>query len=901
MFFSGSSKNTKEAIKFLIQNLRIKCQRSFLAIFLVAVVVIQLFPVEVQGSDIEKSEKVSLHLKWMHAFQFAGYYAAAEKGYYAEEGLDVVMKEASTESKAIKAVLSGDANFGVSSSDILNYRLSGEPLVVLSVIFQHSPEIILSRKDNNIRKPSDLIGRRIMIDSDMEQATIIAMLTQEGLAVNDVTIIPHSWDLNDIIDRNVDAATGYITDQPNQMRLRGVDPFIINPIEYGIDFYGDCLFTTEEEIRQNPERVAAFRRASLKGWEYAMSNVEELIELILQMPGVGERGITAEHLRYEAEQMQELIMPKLVEIGHINPGRWKHIADTYVGLGMLDSDYSLEGFIYETDTEPNYWWMYGLLIGITAINVFAFFVWGWYHQLRKIVDRRTHDLKESETKLLEARKIAGIVQWEMDVVNERFYNFGSFFESFEINHDRDFIMVDDFLKIIHPDDRDVVKQAFKNAVETKTIYEIEHRLVSSDGQIKWVNEFGKFIYDQEGNPIRAFGTTQNITERKIAETELKLALKKATESDRLKLTFLATMSHELRTPLNAIIGFSDLISDVMPIDDIIKFSKIINSSGNHLLGIVQDLFDITLIETGEIKIVKKYTNLYPVLNNVFEIVKVEQHKTKRDTVQLNMNIPEELSDVCLYTDSLKLNQILINLLRNALKFTHQGHINFGYYLEKIEGVEMLKFYVEDTGIGIPEDKREIIFDVFRQVEDSSKREYGGAGIGLSICKKLTRLLGGEMWLESEVGKGSTFFFTIPFSGNGSAAKLSNENKCEDVNAKDSIVLIVEDDELSFKYLNTVLIKLGLKTIGANNGREAVEICKENRNIGLVLMDVNMPIMNGYEATMEIKKIRPNLPVVIQTAYAIAGDREKAFEYGGDDYISKPIKRENLVMVLEKYL
>ncbi len=249
--------------------------------------------------------------------------------------------------------------------------------------------------------------------------------------------------------------------------------------------------------------------------------------------------------------------------------------------------------------------------------------------------------------------------------------------------------------------------------------------------------------------------------RKKGEDELKEALKKATESDRLKSAFLATMSHELRTPLNAIIGFSDIISEELNSEEIFKFNKNINTSGNHLLNIVEDLFDITLIESGETKLKNKKVDLNQILNDTHDMIKAELKKNHRETIELSLINPYKDKELSVNTDPSKLKQILINLLKNAIKFTAEGYIKYGYEIENKDDPD-LKFFVEDTGIGIPKSKQGIIFDMFRQVEDSHTRTFGGSGIGLSISKKLTELLGGKIWVDSELGKGSIFYFTIPF-------------------------------------------------------------------------------------------------------------------------------------------
>jgi PAS domain S-box-containing protein len=391
-------------------------------------------------------------------------------------------------------------------------------------------------------------------------------------------------------------------------------------------------------------------------------------------------------------------------------------------------------------------------------------------------------------------------------------------------------------------------------------------------------------------------------DRKQAEDNLLSALQKAQESDRLKSAFLAAMSHELRTPLTAIIGFSEIIDDEpLPVEDILEYNKTILSSGNHLLRIVEDIFDITLIESGEIKLEKSDVELGHILNNVYEIIKIHQHEANKEYIALNLITAQHGTDLVVNTDPSKLKQILINLVKNAINFTISGNINFGYRIVSEQGNPMLKFFVEDTGIGIPKGKQDIIFDVFRQLDDSYTRKVGGTGLGLAISKKLTELLGGRIWLDSEEGKGSTFYFTIPLGHN-------NEMDTSKINAKEmkidltgKTILIVEDVENSYEFLKIVIEKSGANTLWACNGEESISCCRENDSIDLVLMDINMPDMNGYEATIEIKKFKPNLPIIAQTAYAISGDREQSLEAGCDDYISKPINKGELFRLINKHL
>ena len=411
------------------------------------------------------------------------------------------------------------------------------------------------------------------------------------------------------------------------------------------------------------------------------------------------------------------------------------------------------------------------------------------------------------------------------------------------------------------------------------------------------NEFDlkmlEFVAEQVGISIH----------RKKAELDLVLALRKATESDRLKSAFLATMSHELRTPLNAIIGFSEFLNKDLPMDDVENFGQIINSSGQNLLSIIDDLFDITLIEAGETKVRNEETTLKTIFYDVHSVIEAKKQRDNNDEVELKLNFSSEKEDFSFNTDANKIKQILINLLKNALKFTHEGYIDYGCELISEQHKAFLKFYVKDSGIGISKDKQELIFDIFRQVEDNHTRSYGGTGIGLSVAKRLSEILGGKIWLESEVGVGSTFYFTIPVQkpDDINLPSLEEEESATRIAKKRKTILIVEDDLMSFKFIEIVLAKLEIDFVWVKNGEEAIRTCKENPDIDLVLMDINLPILNGYAATKEIKQTLPNLPIIAQTAFAIAGDREKSLEAGCDDYITKPINKDELAEIIWKYL
>ncbi len=288
---------------------------------------------------------VKLQLKWYHQFQFAGYYAALEKGYYREAGLDVEIREGVPAVPSADAVISGEAQYGVSNMDILIQRSRGRNLVALAAIFQHSPDMLMVLEDSGIRVPSDLAGKTLMVVPEAE-VEILSMLREEAVPQETLTLIPHTWNPEDLVSGKVDAMSAYTTNEPLLLRNRGIRVTEIHPRNYGIDFYGDCLFTTESEIQRNPGRVRSFLEASIRGWEYALQHPGEIADLIREKYSTRK---SRQELLDEAAAMRELIVPDLVPIGFMNPGRWRHIRDIFAARGALPRDFPLEGFLYDPD------------------------------------------------------------------------------------------------------------------------------------------------------------------------------------------------------------------------------------------------------------------------------------------------------------------------------------------------------------------------------------------------------------------------------------------------------------------------------------------------------------------------------------------------------------------------
>ncbi|HEX2395632.1 MAG TPA: ATP-binding protein, partial [Bacteroidales bacterium] len=381
--------------------------------------------------------------------------------------------------------------------------------------------------------------------------------------------------------------------------------------------------------------------------------------------------------------------------------------------------------------------------------------------------------------------------------------------------------------------------------------------------------------------------------------ELQIAKEHAEQSDHLKTAFLQNMSHEIRTPMNAIMGFAQLLPEQYGNKDKLEhFSKIINQRCSDLLDIINDILDISKIESGQAPVHMENCKLALLLSEISIFFSEFQKRHNKQHIAFHIQVHPDLSNQEIRTDKVKLKQILINLLGNALKFTDAGEIRLGC---KPDGRHHLLFYVSDTGIGIPNEKKDFIFERFAQLEQTPHHLYGGTGLGLSIVKGLVDLLGGNIWVESELNKGSTFFFSLPYEKafGSSHAQIPVEIH-EKFNFSNKTILIVEDDIYNTAYLKEILDGTGAKILHSVYAKEAIEIMK-SRKPDIVLIDIRLPDMDGYTVTQLMKKHDPYLRIIAQTAYAANEDRERAIEVGCSDFISKPIKREVLLSMIDKQL
>lgn len=439
------------------------------------------------------------------------------------------------------------------------------------------------------------------------------------------------------------------------------------------------------------------------------------------------------------------------------------------------------------------------------------------------------------------------------------------------------------------------QQVFKKGYSK--IYEKEY--ISKNGNILPVELRTYLLKNEDGEPEGMWAFIKDISERKKSELErealikdLEEALEKSDEAGRLKSEFLTIISHELRTPLHGILGYASLLIDDEYANEEIKESALyIYESGERLMRILDDLIEISMIEAGKLNITYKKVDINKIVEDIYILFK-DQFSKK------GINFVKSLNDIdFIISDEIRLRQILLNLIGNAIKFTKEGKIEVELCIKN----DNYLFVVKDTGIGIGENEKSIIFDMFVQVENAASRKHEGIGLGLTICKKLIQMLDGDIWVKSKIGIGSEFHFIIPVVKNLNEEYI--ESKVEyKVTKKSNNILFAEDDESSFKLIEKAINKLkDYNAVGFDNGKDLLEEFKNNGNYDIIILDINMPLLDGISTLKEIRKINKVIPVIALTAYGEHGKVNKYLEMGFSDYLNKPVKLEIIRSTIKRYL
>ena len=532
------------------------------------------------------TEVVDLQLRWHHQFQFAGYYAAVEKGFYKEEWLDVRIHAGDPTHQPVPEVLAGHAQYAEGNSEVLYQRLLGKPLVALAAIFQHSPSVLLTRRYSGIESVHDLMGKKVMLMNMTEDADFLSMFLNEDVSLSHVKVIPSSYDINDLISGKVDAFNSYTTNEPYFLKQHNVAYNIIDPSTYRIDFYSDILFTSEAELRDHPNRVEAMRRASLKGWRYAMDHPDEIITLLLEKYHVEK---TREHLEFEAAEMRKLIFPNLIEIGHMNQGRWQHMADSFVNVGLIKPGYKLDGFIYDPGPKQAPAWVFPLLIAVLIILTVVSAITYYLQHLNRRLNKTQIILSESEERLRLALGAANQAWFDINVQTGAVSVSPEYAKILGYEPDEFTSSLQVWETSIHPENRPRVMTTYRKCLADGEPLAMEYRRQKKNGEWLWIRSIGKFTaWTPKHQPLRMSGIHTDITAQKAVELEL---VRQAHTDHLTGFNNRGHFMHQAELELRRVVRYGGTLSIFMM--DVDHFKKI-NDTHGHKVGdlVLQKLAEI---------------------------------------------------------------------------------------------------------------------------------------------------------------------------------------------------------------------------------------------------------------------------------------------------------------------
>jgi len=722
---------------------------------------------------------VRLQLKWKHQFQFAGYYAAIEKGFFTREGLRVELIEGVPGLTPSERLFTGQAEYAVDSTAIILQRQKGRKVVALAAIFQHSPNIVMTRRDSGLTTPQSLMGKRIMF-TDPTDPECRAMLANEGVFPKDYTTLPHTWSIDALIDGKVDAMSAYLTNEPFLMEQRGVAPGILYPNHYAVDFYGDCLTTSEAEITAHPHRVEAFLRAVDDGWRYAMANPEEIADLILARYPTAK---TRQELLYEAEAMRKLILPEMVEIGHMNPARWKHIAQTYERLGMLPAGFSLEGMLYpefkqareerERDTVHTFLVASGLAALLAASGGVVLLVFN--KRLSRKVAERTRELKESRDFFQNVINSTSDPIFVKDAEHRYVLTNDATAQLFG-RKSQDVVGLTDF-DIFPPEHAAVIRKKDEAVMECECEDLFEECLPDHTGSMRNFLTRKTPYTDSSGRSF-LLGVVRDITEFKRMQDMVVQAEKM------MSLGGLAAgMAHEINNPLGIVMQSAqnlqrrlfesleanrkaagelgldcEAMAAYMRSRGILDAVSDIRDAGQRAAAIVKNMLEFS--RKGESG--KEPCDLAAITENVLGIVSSDYDIAKRyDFKKIDIRkdySPQSFPVPCSRT---KIGQVVLNILKNAVQAMAESpqadaapRLSIRIYPEG----DFMRLDLEDNGPGMDEAVRKRIFEPFFTTKGTGE----GTGLGMFVSYSIvTEHHGGQLLVDSAPGKGATFSILLP--------------------------------------------------------------------------------------------------------------------------------------------
>lgn len=842
------------------------------------------------GATQAPLDRVTLQLKWHHQFQFAGYYAAQQQGYYREAGLDVNILEAEPGMDVIKEVVSGRAQFGVGTSALLLSRQQGQPVVVLAVIFQHSPLVLVARTGAGIASVHDLAGKRVMIEKHSDE--LIAYLHREGVDKSTMTLLDHTFDPTDLIKGKVDGMSAYQTDETYFLDQAHFNYLTFSPLMGGSDFYGDNLFTSEGELAKHPDRVKAFREASLKGWKYAMQHPEEVTDLIIAR--YGERRGRG-YLLYEAQKMNALLRPDLVEMGYMYSGRWRHIIHTYQELGLLPKAFRLEGFLYEPEAGAHQinrrlvaaiavLVCLGLLLSGVALILFRLSL-----RLKREVASRE---KAEEAQKHQAMLLRTLINTVPDLIwfkdpagvyqacNLRFEHFFGAKEAEIVGRtDHDFL---------DPDLADFFRENDQKALAAGGPKVNEERIrFADDGHEECLETIKTPVVGNDAQILGVIGIGRDITERKRSEEALRTAEAKFHRSQRLEsLGRLAGgVAHDMNNVLGAILGLASVHAETQPADGPVHqaFTTIAKACtrGKDLVHSLLGFARQGLAEEREL-------DLNVLVRDQVRIME----RTTLARVRVEVDLAPDLRPM--RGEASALAHLLMNLCINAVDAISDN----GTLTLRTRNVDpdWIEVQVEDTGCGMSREVLERAMDPFF----TTKAQGKGTGLGLSIVHSTVQAHQGLLEIKSEPGEGTLVRIRFPACEPSAPAADSLEASRSEATHRPLKVLLVDDDDLVQSSIQAILEALGHSVVTSPGGEEALAAIGAGYEPDVVILDMNMPGLGGTGTLPRLRALRPGLPVILATGRADQAAVSLVEAHPKVTLISKPFDLRELRQCLESH-
>jgi len=836
-------------------------------------------------------ERISIQLKWKHQFQFAGYYAALEKGFYADEGLDVRLIEGGPGRAPVEKLLDGEVNYAVADAGAVLYRAEGKPVVMLASIFQHSPQVIYVRADAGIRTPADLRGRRVMLQQGFLTIEVLAMLQHFGIHEQDFTRQPIG-SIEDLVAGRTDAFPGYSANEAFLLDQLGVPFRMFRPMDYGIDFYGDTLVTSEAELQQHPDQVAAFRRATIRGWEYALEHIEEIVDIIRRKYDTQQK--SRAHLMFEANAIRHLMMPDVVPVGLSNPKRWQEVAATFRQQGLLDGEVDWDGFLYQP--KPGFLDFVkerslSLAAGLALLLLLMFVV--YIVQLRRSVRARTAELDSAYQEFKSILDNMQDTYYRAD--SKGLINWASVSVRELLGYEREEVLGMQLASLYwHENGRAEFLQALAESGGRITNFETQLR--RKDGTPIWVSASSQYCYDDDGNIAGVEGVVRDITEKKQAEAERQRLAEQIQQVQKMEsIGLLASgIAHDFNNLLVGVLGNAELMSlDIPPESELHESLQQIIKSAKRGSGLVGQM----LAYAGKGK---------------FEVAAVDMNHLIRETESLLKTVIGKGAVLqCEYAENLpavhgdrnQLSQIIMNLITNAADAMEEGsgaiRIRTGVTQigkaelsgmllhDNLPAGEYVYVEVEDSGCGMDEATQRRIFDPFFTTKP------GGTGLGLAAMLGIVRSHRGNVLLESSPGRGTRFVVYLPLS-NAEPLKRDSASPLVTDNLLRGTVLVVDDEKPVREVAGQMLRRAGLEVMTANDGLHGVETLRNHaEKISLVLLDLSMPRMDGEQAFHAMRKIRHDIPIVLSSGYVEADARDNLEGFGLSGFIRKPFTYEEL--------